>query len=391
MSLTIDNARVLTADSGLSHRSVTIEDQRIGRMGSGPPGAGRWSAAGALVLPGIVDLHGDAFERQMMPRPGVIIDLDLALHDTDCQMIANGITTALHAVTCSWEPGLRGRETVRRLLNAIERLRPTFACDTRVHLRYETYNLEAEGEIASWLRDRRIALLAFNDHVEHIRTRCAQAEELARYADRSGLTMNAFTALLDRVAAGEPEVRPAIGRLTRTARAAGIPLASHDDETPEIRHWFNGLGVDICEFPLDAATARTALTLGDAVVMGAPNIIRGGSHARRLAATEAVREGLCAVLASDYYYPALLCAPFRLVQEGIMALPEAWALVSHNPARAAGLDDRGEIAPGQRADLIVVDDSNPSLPRVTAAFVAGRPVYAANKRTTIPRMTGSAA
>lgn len=157
MSLTIENARVLATDGDLGHRPVTVEGETIGRLGDEPPGAARWPAAGGLLLPGIVDLHGDAFERQLMPRPGVCMDLALALHDTDRQMIANGITTALHAVTCSWEPGLRGRETVRRFLDAIERLAPSLACDTRVHLRYETYNLEAEHEIAAWLAEGRIA------------------------------------------------------------------------------------------------------------------------------------------------------------------------------------------------------------------------------------------
>ena len=397
MSLTIENARVLTPDGELGCRSVTIDGETVGCLGDRPRSTGHrggrrggrhgehWSAAGALLLPGIVDLHGDGFERQIMPRPGVHIDLDIALHDTDRQMIASGITTALHAVTCSWEPGLRGRETVRRLLDAIERLGPAFACDTRVHLRHETYNLEAEQEIAAWLADGRVALLAFNDHMEHIRNECAQAAALARYADRSGLSMDAFTALLDRVAGRAQEVRPAIERLARAARDAGIPGASHDDEAPETRRWFSGLKVDICEFPPDAETARTALALGGAVVMGAPNVIRGGSHAGRLPAAEASRRGLCSILTSDYYYPSVLCAPFRPVRDGIMALPEAWALVSHNPARVLGFDDRGEIAPGQRADLIVVDDSDPSLPRVTAAFVAGRAVYAADKRTTIPQ------
>ena len=391
MSLNIEDGRVLTADGGLCRGSVAIEGETIGGVGSAAPGAGRWSAAGALVLPGIVDLHGDAFERQMMPRPGVNIDLALALHDTDRQMIASGITTAFHAVTCSWEPGLRSRETVRRLLDAIEGQEGTFSCDTRVHLRYETYNLEAEEEVASWLAERRVALLAFNDHLGHIRTKCARGEELARYADRSGIGTDAFTDLLDRVTARGPMVRPGIERLAGVACNAGIPLASHDDETPEIRRWFGGLGVDICEFPMDAPTARTALDLGGDVVLGAPNIIRGGSHAGRLGAAGAARQGLCSILTSDYYYPAVLCAPFRLVQEGIMALPDAWALVSRNPARALGLEDRGEIAPGRRADLIVVDDSDPFLPRVTAAFVAGRPVYASNRRTAIPQMAASAA
>jgi alpha-D-ribose 1-methylphosphonate 5-triphosphate diphosphatase len=134
--------------------------------------------------------------------------------------------------------------------------------------------------------------------------------------------------------------------------------------------------VSLCEFPVDAATARVARALGDAVILGAPNIIRGGSHCDRQDAAEAVAEGLCTVLASDYHYPSLLGAVFRLAKDNVAFLPDAWNLVSSNPAEAVGLDDRGILEPGRRGDVIVVDDSGPYGPRVAATFVAGRCVYA---------------
>jgi alpha-D-ribose 1-methylphosphonate 5-triphosphate diphosphatase len=116
-------------------------------------------ARGLLVLPGIVDIHGDAFERQMMPRPGVDFALDIALLESDRQAVANGMTTVFHGVTWSWEPGLRGPENARLLLETIERLRPQLGADTRFHLRHETYNLDAEQDIIAWLGDRRIDVL----------------------------------------------------------------------------------------------------------------------------------------------------------------------------------------------------------------------------------------
>src|SRR5580704_4102758 len=122
-------------------------------------------ARGLLVLPGIVDIHGDAFERQMMPRPGVDFALDIALLESDRQAVANGMTTVFHGVTWSWEPGLRGPENARTMLAALERLRPRLGADTRFHLRHETFNLEAEPEILQWLSGRRIDLVAFNDHM----------------------------------------------------------------------------------------------------------------------------------------------------------------------------------------------------------------------------------
>src|SRR3979409_562412 len=125
-------------------------------------------ASGLLVLPGIVDIHGDAFERQMMPRPRVTFPLDVALLESDRQAVSNGITTVFHGVTWSWEPGLRGAENARAIPQGGERLRHRLGADTRYHLRHEAYNLDAEPEIIEWLGDRRIDVIAFNDHMSGI-------------------------------------------------------------------------------------------------------------------------------------------------------------------------------------------------------------------------------
>ena len=143
-------------------------------------------AGGLLVLPGIVDLHGDAFERQMMPRPGVDFPIDVALVDSDRQAIANGITTVFHATTWSWEPGLRSADNARQLLEAIEQLRPQLAADTRFHLRHETYNLDAEAEIIDWLSDGRIDLFAFNDHMDSTVASLAKPQKRSRMVERTG-------------------------------------------------------------------------------------------------------------------------------------------------------------------------------------------------------------
>lgn len=144
---------------------VSDADGIITDVGSDASAPVAFDASGLLVLPGIVDIHGDAFERQMMPRPGVDVAIDIALIETDRQVVANGITTVFHGVTWSWEPGLRGAENARNILNAIKALRPFLSADTRFHLRHETYNLAAEPEIAEYLATHRIDALAFNDHM----------------------------------------------------------------------------------------------------------------------------------------------------------------------------------------------------------------------------------
>jgi alpha-D-ribose 1-methylphosphonate 5-triphosphate diphosphatase len=171
------------------------------------------------------------------------------------------------------------------------------------------------------------------------------------------------------------EVPASLERLAATAREMGVPLASHDDDTPEVRTSYRALGCKICEFPADAATAECARAAGDEIILGAPNILRGGSHCGRAGAREMIRQGLCTILCSDYYYPALPIAPFLLAAERITPFGEAWDLVSKAPARAAGLTDRGTLAPGMRADMLFIDDEDVLNPEVRAAFVEGVPVF----------------
>ncbi|MBR1211948.1 alpha-D-ribose 1-methylphosphonate 5-triphosphate diphosphatase [Bradyrhizobium sp. JYMT SZCCT0180] len=353
-------------------------------------------AGGLLVLPGIVDLHGDAFERQMMPRPGVDFPIDVALGDSDRQAISNGITTVYHGTTWSWEPGLRSGDNARRLLEAIESMRPQLSADTRFHLRHETYNLDAEAEIIEWLSDGRIDLFAFNDHMDGTVANLDKPQKRSRMVERTGLSNEAFDLLVASVVGRAHEVPASIARLAKAARDANVRMLSHDDESPEMRKAFRAQGVGIAEFPVNEETAREAAEAGDFIVFGAPNVVRGGSHTGWTKASDMIAKGLCSVLASDYYYPAQLLAAFRLAADGVLPLAEAWQLISSAPARAAGLTDRGVLAAGQRADIIFVDDKVPLRPRVVAVMAAGRLVHLTEagrlrSPSTAPRKTVAAA
>ena len=368
--IVIEGGEALLAGEFLE-TSLGIKDGEIGGARHGRASLGL-DASGLKVLPGIIDLHGDAFERQMMPRAGVDFPADVALYDSDRQAIGNGITTVFHATTWSWEPGLRGADNARLLLEAIETMRPRLAADTRFHLRQETYNLDAEAEIRQWLSDGRIDLFAFNDHMDSTVANLTKPQKRSRMVERTGLPGEAFDALVERVAARADEVPASITRLAETARSAGVRMLSHDDDTPEMREAFRGMGVNIAEFPVNEETARAAAEAGDAIVFGAPNVVRGGSHTGWTRASDMIAKGLCSVLASDYYYPAQLLAAFRLAADGVLPLALAWELVSAGPARAAGLSDRGILAEGYRADIILVDDDVPLRPRIVAVIAAGR-------------------
>ena len=368
--------------------SLSIADGEISAVGAGHGrGSIGFDARDLLVLPGIVDLHGDAFERQMMPRAGVDFPIDVALIDSDRQAISNGITTVFHATTWSWEPGLRSGDNARRLLEAVESLRPRLAADTRFHLRHETYNLNSEDEIGRWLSAGRVDLFAFNDHMDSTVALLDNPRKRGRMVERTGLSGEAFDGLVARVLSRADEVPASIARLAAIARKAGVRMLSHDDESPEMRKAFRAQGVGIAEFPVNEQTAREAADGGDAIVFGAPNVVRGGSHTGWTKAADMIEKGLCSVLASDYYYPAPILAAFRLAADSVLPLADAWDLISTAPARAAGLSDRGVLAKGHRADLILVDDEMPMRPRIVAVIAGGRLVHL----TDADRLTASSA
>lgn len=370
-ALRIENGRVLVGDH-FEDTAVEVDTGgRIQQTGSSCPSS-RLDAEGLLVLPGIVDIHGDAFERQMMPRAGVHFSVETALLESDRQAVANGITTVFHGVTWSWEPGLRGPDNARAIVTAIEGLRSAFTVDTRVHLRHEVYNLDAEEEIISWLSAGRIDALAFNDHMPLLNATLKRSRSLDRMIERSGLSRKAFLQVAKQVRARIDEVPLSVARLAAAAAARRVPLISHDDASPDQRRSYRSLGCRVAEFPTTIETAEEATAAGDHVVLGAPNVVRGGSHVGWISAIDMIARGLCSVLASDYYYPALTLAPFRLAALDVLPLAQAWMLVSDKPAQAVRLHDRGRIAVGRRADLVLVNAASTERPRVVASVIAGR-------------------
>jgi len=364
--LRIAGGRVLLP-GGEQVTDVLVEDGRIAAIGTDITRGTVLDARGLLVLPGIVDIHGDSFERQLQPRPGIDFPYDIALADTEAQLLANGITTAFHGVTLSWEPGLRSAGAWTSLLAALH-ARP-WTCDMRVHLRWEAFNLDALDLALADIEAGHVHMVAFNDHTPQIIRKIADPVAGAKYSERAGMTLADFRALADRVAARADAVTVARDRIASAARRAGLPLASHDDATVPARTAFRELGAHICEFPMAEDVGVAARDVGDWVVMGSPNVVRGRSHIGWASATRLAEAGICNVLSSDYYYPSMMRAALSLSQRGVLDLARAWALISANPARAAGLPDRGTIEPGKRADLVIVDAE---IPRVTATLAAGR-------------------
>lgn len=402
-AIVFEGASVLL-DDRLTPASLRIEAGAITGLDVARDGAQVIDAAGMVLAPALVDIHGDAFERQMMPRPGVNFPLHAALLETDRQLAANGIATAYHALTLSWEPGLRSVQTGQGVVAGLASLAPRLTVENRVQLRWETFCFEALPLIESALAGPLAPSIAFNDHTSmallHPDTPLqdrpfdfdpafpvvdmaspAFEAKMHERAKRSGLTPPGFVDLIRQMWSRRPDVPATIASVATMGRAANVPMLSHDDSQPETRDYFRSIGARISEFPMNRQTAQAARDAGDWIVFGAPNAARGGSHLGSPGAADMIRAGLCDILASDYFYPAMLTAITRLLSDGVALLPALWNLIAANPAAASGLTDRGRIAPGLRADLVLLDWSDGSLPAVRGTWVAGRPAYRAQSFT----------
>ncbi|MEO1538113.1 MAG: alpha-D-ribose 1-methylphosphonate 5-triphosphate diphosphatase [Pseudomonadota bacterium] len=380
--------------------TVTVADGQVAGIG-GPIEGEVIDATGHVIAPALIDVHGDAFERQLMPRPGVYFPIETAVLETDRQLAANGIATTYHSLTLGFEPGLRSVERAREMIEAIRNLSPRLTVENRVQLRWETFATEALDTL-DWAMDWELTpSLAFNDHLSmSMRSRETGIQERLfehnpdyalmdiddddlfekrhrKHAERSGLDYDAFKSLVHRVWDRRAEVPDAIKAIAEKARAKGVAMLSHDDTQAETRQFYRGIGATVSEFPMTMGPARDARDAGDTIIFGSPNAVRGGSHIGSLSAADMVEEGYCDVLASDYYYPAMLAAVHRLDREKRADRLRLWSLVSAGPARAMKLHDRGEISVGKRADLVLVDWPESAAPAVRGTWVEGRPAYRA--------------
>lgn len=364
--LTFTGAQVLTPD-GLRDRPLSIASERIA---DGPSTGTEVDLSGHMILPGIVDIHGDGFERHLAPRRGALQSLGAGLHSLDAELAANGITTAVVAQFWSWEGGMRGPDFAADLADALGMAE--MQADTLLQLRLEIGMIEDFDRVLALIDRVGIRYVVLNDHLPHAELAAGKRPpRLTGQALKARRSPEAHHALLQRMHERWDEVPAALARLCAALQARGVLIGSHDDHTAEDRERGRALGARLSEFPETRAAAEAAQAAGDGVVMGAPNLVRGGSHAGKVAAGDLVASGLVDALASDYHYPALPRAAFRLAADG-MDIGAAWALVSDGPARLLSLTDRGRIAPGLRADLVIVEaDSR----RIVATIAGGTLSY----------------
>ena len=329
--------------------------------------------SGFMVLPGIVDAHGDGFERHLAPRRGAMKDLDQGLIAAEAELAANGITTATLAQFYSWEGGMRGPEFAGRVFDGLAKIRDQVETDLRVQLRFETPMLEDYEAVQRVIEDRDIRYVVFNDHLPHeALEKGKRPPRLTGQALRIGRNPEKHLEMMQAMHARRSEVGPAVARLCDALTERGVLMGSHDDRSAGQRRDWRTRGVGISEFPETMEAAEEARAGGDAIIMGAPNVVRGGSHNGNVSAIEMVMMGLVDALASDYHYPSLRRAAFLLADSGVTDLAGAWALISGGPAKVLGLADRGALCEGKRADLLIL---NARTRRVAATIAGGRVSY----------------
>ena len=370
-SLAIRGGAVLCPDGSTPAADVFCRDGKI--VGVGEVGATDIAidATGALVLPGMVDIHGDGFERALMPRPGVFVNVAAAVAESRNQLLAAGITTAYLSVTDGWEPGLRSRAMLRRLVEELADSRPDEPGPRlELHVRHDRCNTDDIDELVGWIEDGSISMLSYNDHTPGGIAMIGDVSELQ--VKRSGLPRDELERCRREATQRRELGRAHEVRLAEAAHAAGIATASHDGSSDDDLARDLALGVDIAEFPLSIELAERYRDKGIAVLLGAPNLVRGSSHLGNLSVRDAFAAGVADLICSDYHYQSMLHAPFVLTTLGA-PLHEAWHVVSRGPAMAVGRDDRGVLENGACADVIVVEPPSADRPaRVRAVVVDGR-------------------
>ncbi len=364
------NARLVLADR-VVRGGLLVEGSQIAAIDEG--GATGEDMEGDFLIPGLVELHTDHLENHYRPRPGVFWDPLAALHAHDAQVAGSGITTVFDAVRLGSDAELKDMGT------HVERLTGAIATATRdgwlraehfIHLRCELPSHDVLAQFDAFAAHRQTKLVSMMDHTPGQRQfRSLEAYRRFYQGSRSEAEMERF--ISERLAEHHRYSAAHRAHIVHHAREAGLAMASHDDAT--LAHVEEAVedGVAIAEFPTTLEAAAAAHDAGLAILMGAPNVVRGGSHSGNISAIDLVAGGLLDILSSDYVPFAMLQAAFVLPErvEGF-TLPEAIALVTGNPARAAGLDDRGEIAIGKRADLVRVRMAG-SLPVVRGVWRTG--------------------
>lgn len=338
------------------------------------------------VYPGFVDMHGDMIEHELEPRPGVDFPMHVAVTHLDARLAAAGVTTAYAGVSFSRtakDGDRRSYQHTTEIIQALKSQQAGLRVDHRVHARFDITFSAAIKALESLLASGSVDLVSVMDHTPG-QGQYRNLEKLIAYRMRDGKVSEdeARVQIQTRIDSAVPaeEIYANLQTVSRLCKSYGVAVASHDDDTVEKTNIMADIGAVISEFPVTMEAAEVAVARGMMTAMGAPNAMRGQSYSGNLSARDAHAAGLLHILAADYHPAAILPAIHALAKTDPNGLPGAVCLAASNPAEALGLNDRGEITVGKRADLALVD---PHL-RVVKTLCAGNVVFSNGSVTTAP-------
>jgi alpha-D-ribose 1-methylphosphonate 5-triphosphate diphosphatase len=369
----------------LDDGSILFKDQEIISLSDEKPPEGVKAyvdVRGQLILPGLIDLHSDMLEKCIEIRPGVYFDSVFALQTLDQRLAVCGITTICHAISFAEEEyGLRSCQEAEKVVRTIRQFAQSQSPLVRhlVHARYEITSRDAQTRIERLLAEGLVQLVSLMDHTPGQGQFKTLDSYLDYHAGTYGDTSEEALARAERKRVSRERGIESLARFAEKVLKAKVPFLSHDDDSSEKVSLVRSLGVTSSEFPVTLEAAQSAERLKMKVVMGAPNLIRGHSSSGNLKASEALEQGLCNVMASDYYPECLLQAPFIAEERHALGIEKGFRMVTSGPGDYLGFKPKqGRIEPGAPADLIVVDNSR-SWARVTQTWVSGRCVFQSDR------------
>ncbi|MDO9400536.1 MAG: alpha-D-ribose 1-methylphosphonate 5-triphosphate diphosphatase [Polaromonas sp.] len=375
----IRNARIVTADEEFTG-SLTVEDgiiRSVDRGNTSAPGAEDW--AGDWLMPGLVELHTDNLEKHLVPRPGVLWNAHSAMMVHDAQCAAAGITTVLDSVVIGdMDQGGTRCQTQHASIAALRQCRDEglMRVEHLLHLRCELSAPDILEVFHQYADDPLLKLVSVMDHTPGQR-QWRDLKSYRRYSERNArFSDEEFDAMIaQRQADQQAYAVPHRQTIVKASKARGLPLASHDDTLLSDVQLAVREGVGLSEFPTTVAAAQAARDAGMAIIMGGPNMVKGGSHSGNVSAVELAQSGLLDIFSSDYVPSSLLLATFMLGRLAQWTLPKAVRTVTRNPALAIGMQDRGDVAVDQRADLLRVRMNRVGMPVVLETWLAGQRAY----------------
>ncbi|MEL6522712.1 MAG: alpha-D-ribose 1-methylphosphonate 5-triphosphate diphosphatase [Pseudomonadota bacterium] len=384
----LSDMKLILADHVIENGSVRVENGVIAEIveSTGQP-------SGFTIFPGFIDMHGDMIELELEPRPRVDFPMEVAVGHLDARLAASGVTTAYAGVSFSRNAKDGDRRSFEHTSGIIRALKENIAglrVDHRIHARFDMTYTGAIAALEGLLKAGAVDLVSVMDHTPG-QGQYRDLEKLVAYrlSSKAGATedeIRAGIAASIAAATATEQVLENLNNVSRLCKSHGVAMASHDDDTVAKTNLMADIGAVISEFPVSLEAAETAASRGMMIAMGAPNAMRGQSYSGNLSARDAHSAGLLHMLAADYHPGAILPAIRALAPADPDGLAGAVRLASVNPARALGLDDRGELALGKRADLFIVDQSD----RVVQTISAGDIIFS-NGTYTQPQRASSVA